>query len=303
MNGVALANQGPAPLLRVDRLHVDYEVGRAIGGWPPGRRRTRVAVRDVSFEIASGETFGLVGESGSGKSTTGRAILRLVTPAAGAIAFDGREITTLGKNTPMWYRRAVQVVFQDPLASLNPRHLVGNIVEQAVGQRSDAPGRAGRRRRARELLDQVGLAGRHAERFPYELSGGQQQRVAIARALAVDPRLIICDEAVSALDVSTQGQIVNLLGDLQRELGLSLLFISHDLAVVRHLSHRVGVLRLGELVESGPADQVYNEPRHPYTRSLLDSVLVPDPVAQRERRLARRTRAVPRLDDLEEEHD
>lgn len=271
------------PLLRVEGLRVSYESGRALLG---GRARRFDAVRDVGFELAAGETFGLVGESGSGKSTTGRAILRLVRPAAGRIVFDGQDLTDFGRKTPRWYRQAVQVVFQDPLASLNPRHLVSEVLEQAISAGSVEQTAA--RKRVPELLDLVGLPSGHAARYPYELSGGQRQRVSIARALAVQPRLIICDEAVSALDVSTQSQIIDLLLDLQRELALSLLFISHDLAVVRQISHQVGVMYLGRLVETGPAERVYGHPEHPYTRMLLDSVPVPDPALQRERRERRR---------------
>ncbi|WP_157247133.1 ABC transporter ATP-binding protein [Nonomuraea typhae] len=257
-------------MLSVEGLRVTYASGR----------RRFDAVRGVSFTVAPGETFGLVGESGCGKSTTGRALLRLVRPSAGRITFDGHDVAAFGRRTPQWYRRAVQVVFQDPLASLNPRMLVSQTLEQAVRA-------GGGDANVAELLDQVGLAQKLAGRYPYELSGGQRQRVAIARALSVGPRLVICDEAVSALDVSTQAQIVDLLTGLQKELGLSLLFISHDLAVVRQISHRVGVMYLGRLVETGPAEQVYREPRHPYTRMLLDAVPVPDPKAQRERRLGR----------------
>ncbi|MFI0483547.1 ABC transporter ATP-binding protein [Actinomadura sp. 9N215] len=272
------------PLLRVENLRVAYETGRGLPGLLSGRPRHFDAVRDVSFDIAPGETFGLVGESGSGKSTTGRAVLRLVRPAAGQIVFDGQDVTAFGRRTPRWYRQAVQVVFQDPLASLNPRHLVSQALEQAIGRRAEPVPRSRRRATVLELLDHVGLASHHADRYPYELSGGQRQRVVIARALAVGPRLVICDEAVSALDVSTQGQIINLLAGLQRDLGLALLFISHDLAVVRHISHQVGVMYLGRLVETGDADRVYREPAHPYTRVLLESAPLPDPAAQRARR-------------------
>ncbi|MFI6391942.1 ATP-binding cassette domain-containing protein [Nonomuraea sp. NPDC050540] len=267
------------PLLRVENLRVSYETGRTL--WTARRFD---AVKDVSFSVAAGETFGLVGESGSGKSTTGRAVLRLVRPAAGTIEFDGHDLGAFGARTPRWYRQAVQVVFQDPLASLNPRHLVAKTLTLALRAGNDG-GTGG----VDELLDQVGLARELGGRYPAELSGGQRQRVAIARALAVRPRLVICDEAVSALDVSTQSQIIELLLKLQRELSLSLLFISHDLAVVRRISHQVGVMHFGSLVEQGGAEEVYRRPRHPYTRMLLDSAPVPDPVVQRERRARRRT--------------
>ncbi|TDB87905.1 ABC transporter ATP-binding protein [Actinomadura sp. KC216] len=279
-----ITEHATGPLLRVENLRVAYETGRGLPGLLPGRRRRFDAVRDVSFDIAPGETFGLVGESGSGKTTTGRAVLRLVRPAAGRVVFDGQDVTAFGRRTPRWYRQAVQVVFQDPLASLNPRHLVSQALEQAISRRAEPVPRSRRRAEVLDLLDQVGLAAHHADRYPYELSGGQRQRVVIARALAVGPRLVICDEAVSALDVSTQGQIINLLAGLQRELGLALLFISHDLAVVRHISHRVGVMYLGRLVETGDANRVYREPAHPYTRVLLESAPPPDPATQRARR-------------------
>jgi ABC-type oligopeptide transport system ATPase subunit len=213
-------------------------------------------------------------------------VLRLVRPAGGTISFDGTEVTGLGRRTPRWYRRAVQVVFQDPLSSLNPSQVVGATLEQALAQDVTLP-RSGRAAALRELLNQVGLAAHHAKRLPRELSGGQRQRVAIARALAVRPRLIICDEPVSALDVSTQSQVINLLVALQRELGLSYLFVAHDLAVVRHMSHEIGVMYQGELVETGPAEQIYQAPQHSYTKLLLDSVPLPDPVIQREKRKRR----------------
>ncbi|WP_028922059.1 ATP-binding cassette domain-containing protein [Pseudonocardia acaciae] len=272
------------PLLRVRDLRVSYPLGRA----GVSLRRTRMdAVRGVSFDIPVGRTFGLVGESGSGKSSVGRAVLRLVRPAGGTVGFDGRSVTDFGRRTPRWYRGAVQVVFQDPLTSLNPGQLVFTILERALAQGAGVA-RADRPAALRTLLDQVGLATHHGNRLPNELSGGQRQRVAIARALAVRPRLVICDEPVSALDVSTQSQVINLLVDLQRELGLSYLFIAHDLSVVRHISHEVGVMHRGVLVESGPGERVYTAPSHPYTRALLDAAPLPDPVRQRQRRAHRR---------------
>ena len=273
------------PLLRVDHLRVSFTTGRALLG------RGAVsfdAVRDVSFDIRPGETFGLVGESGSGKSTTGRAILRLLQPSGGSIHFDGHDVTAFGRRTPIWYRQAVQIVFQDPLAALNPRRTVAEAVGDALRQRG-VP-RAEHRSRTAELLSQVGLDGHVAGRYPREVSGGQRQRIAIARALAMEPRLVVCDEAVSALDVSTQSQIVNLLEDLQDQLGISYLFIAHDLSVVRHVSHRIGVMYLGNLVEVGDAKQLYEAPHHPYTRMLLDAIPVPDPEVQRQRRAGRRFR-------------
>ncbi|WP_067168832.1 ABC transporter ATP-binding protein [Microtetraspora niveoalba] len=271
------------PLLRVDRLSVAYRLGTGMLG---GRRKV-AAVQDVSFEIPKGATFGLVGESGSGKSTTGRAILRLLQPSGGRIVFDGRDVTAFGRRTPLSYRRDVQVVFQDPLSSLNPKQTVRTTIGQTIRRHRKLGGRE-LRREVDETLDMVGLSSFHGDRLPHELSGGQRQRVAIARAVAVRPKLIVCDEPVSALDVSTQGQVINLLTDLQRTLGVSYLFIAHDLDVVRHVSTTIGVMYLGRLVETGPADEVCTAPVHPYTRMLLDSALVPDPVEQAERRARRR---------------
>lgn len=270
------------PLLSVKDLQISFSTGRAL--FSRGSR-TVDAVRGISFEIHSGETFGLVGESGSGKSTTGRALVRLVEPSAGSITFDRHEVTGFGRQTPDWYRQAVQIVFQNPLASLNPRRTVGDAIRDSLSQRG-VP-RQGQAERVGELLGRVGLDSHLASRLPRELSGGQRQRVAIARALAMEPRLLICDEAVSALDVSTQSQIVNLLQDLQDDLGISLLFIAHDLGVVHHISDRIGVMYLGELVEVGEADAVYSAPHHPYTRMLLEAIPLPDPAVQKQRRLRR----------------
>ncbi|MBB3181986.1 ABC transporter ATP-binding protein [Variovorax sp. Sphag1AA] len=272
------------PLLSVEHLSVDFRLRDGLFG-----SRTLSAVRDVSFTIERGKTFGLVGESGSGKSTIGRAILRLVQPSAGRIVFDGQEVTAFGRATPLAFRRDVQVVFQDPISSLNPRQTVATTLGQAIDRHRPMPARQ-RAREIAQLIDNVGLASYQAGRYPHELSGGQRQRVAIARALAVQPRLIVCDEPVSALDVSTQAQVINLLVDLQREFGLSYLFIAHNLDVVRHVSHRIGVLYLGRLVEVGPANVVHERSSHPYTRMLMASTLVADPEVQairsRERRQA-----------------
>jgi oligopeptide/dipeptide ABC transporter ATP-binding protein len=275
-----------APLLAVENLSVDFRLKRGL----LGRALTLKAVRDVSFTIESGRTFGLVGESGSGKSTIGRAILRLIPASDGRVVFDGADTTAFGQRPPLSFRRDVQVVFQDPLSSLNPRQTVGTTIAQAINRHRDVSGDQ-RKRQIAEVLDSVGLSAYQAERYPYELSGGQRQRVAIARALAVRPRLIICDEPVSALDVSTQSQVINLLVDLQREFGLSYLFIAHNLDVVRHISHSIGVLYLGRLVEVGPAEAVYGAPSHPYTQMLLASTLVADPEAQAVRSRARRRQA------------
>lgn len=262
----------PGPLLEVDRVCVGYPS-------PSGlfrRQVTRQVVRDVSVEVRAGETLGLVGESGSGKTTLGRAILRLVPTEQGHIRFDGADITSWGSHTPLQYRRAVQVIFQDPLGSLNPRLTVGETLSEAIrfhGKASgQAPGAKAVAARVRELLDWVGLASFYAERYPHDMSGGQLQRVAISRALVPEPRLIICDEPVSALDVSTQSQVINLLRDLQSEHGYSYVFISHDLEVVRHISHRIAVMESGSLVEIGAAEDVYLNPTHEYTARLLSSV-------------------------------
>lgn len=274
------------PLLSVEHLSVDFRLKNGVFG-----SRLLHAVRDVSFTIKSGKTFGLVGESGSGKSTIGRAILRLARASAGRIVLDGKDIMAQGRAPSLGFRRDVQVVFQDPMSSLNPRQTIGTTLAQAI-RRHRPLSREQSSKAIAKLIDNVGLAAYQAERYPHELSGGQRQRVAIARALAVQPRLIVCDEPVSALDVSTQAQVINLLMDLQREFGLSYLFIAHNLDVVRHISHDIGVLYLGRLVEVGPADQVYEAPAHPYTRMLMASTLVTDPHEQalrtQERRLQSR---------------
>ena len=245
------------------------------------------AVDDVSFEIAEGETLGLVGESGSGKSTTGYCILQLLKPTAGTISFQGTDLTALGREEMRRARRDLQIVFQDPFASLDPRMTVGDIVAEplvvhSVGTRRD------RRSRVRELLDVVGFNPGFTNRYPHEFSGGQRQRIGIARALALSPKLIVCDEPVSALDVSIQAQILNLLKDLQRDFGLTYLFIAHDLAVVRSMSDRIAVMNRGKLVEVGPAEEVYANPREDYTKALLSAVPIPDPRAMKERKAARR---------------
>ena len=240
------------------------------------------AVDDVTIDIRRGETLGLVGESGCGKSTVGRAILRLYEPTAGTIRFDGRDITTLGEGELRPLRRRMQIVFQDPFASLNPRHSVGRI----VGEPLRSHGLASRReatRRVRELLTIVGLPADAASRYPHEFSGGQRQRIGLARALSLNPDFVVCDEPVSALDVSIQAQIINLLERLQHEFDLTYLFIAHDLAVVRHISDRIAVMYLGSIVEVSPADELYENPLHPYTISLLLAVPIPDPEVERRR--------------------
>jgi len=242
------------------------------------------AVDDVSFTIERGETLGLVGESGCGKSTVGRTIIRLYDPTAGKVIFDGVDITHAAENRLRGARRQMQMVFQDPFASLNPRHSVGRIVGEPIRVHKLATSRKEVASRVRELLVRVGLPADAASRYPHEFSGGQRQRIGLARALAVNPAFIVCDEPVSALDVSIQAQIVNLLEELQDELGLTYLFIAHDLAVVRHISDRIAVMYLGAIVEISPADQLYENPLHPYTISLLSAVPIPDPDVERNRK-------------------
>jgi oligopeptide/dipeptide ABC transporter ATP-binding protein len=260
------------PLLEVEDLAKDFPLRAGLlAGLVAGRRRVVRAVDRVSFTLDPGETLGLVGESGCGKTTTGRLVLRAIEPTRGRIRFDGEDITALTAGQLLPFRRKAQIVFQDPYTSLNPRMTIGRIVAEPIR----VHGLAGRRDcpdRVRALLDMVGLRPEHAERYPHELSGGQRQRVGIARALAVDPSLIVADEAVSALDVSVRAQILNLLVDLRERLGLAYLFVSHDLGVIRFVSHRVAVMYLGALVEVAPTSALFKRPLHPYTQALLAAI-------------------------------
>jgi len=264
-----------APLLEVRGLKMHFPV---VEGIVVRRTVAEVkAVDGIDFSIRRGETLGLVGESGCGKTTTGRCILRLETPTAGEIVYDGQDLAKLGRAELMQLRRRIQVIFQDPYSSLNPRMKVGDIIAEPMRVHGLQPDKTKREARVRELLSLCGLNPRFADNYPHEMSGGQRQRVGIARALSLEPEFIVCDEAVSALDVSIQAQIVNLLEDLRAKLGLTYLFIAHDLSVVRHLCQRVAVMYLGRIVELAECDELFDNPLHPYTQALLGAVPIPDP--------------------------
>ena len=291
MSSLSASGSSPsseAPLLEVEGLTKHFDIRRTKG--IHSVRSVVQAVSDVSFSIAAGETLGLVGESGSGKTTTGRCVLRLVEPTSGSVRFRGEELTTLGRSDLGKLRREMQIVFQDPQASLDPRMTVGTAVSEPLRVQKV---KGDHKARVAELLELVGLAPDHARRFPHEFSGGQRQRIGIARALALDPAFIVLDEPVSALDVSIQAGVINLLQDLQAELGLSFLFIAHDLSVVRHISDRIAVMYLGRLMEVGPAEELYTAPTHPYTQALLSAVPEPDPQIERERQRIVLTGEVP----------
>lgn len=247
-----------------------------------GEKRTVKAVDGVSFSVQKGETVGLVGESGCGKTTVGRTVTRLYDPTSGEVIFNGEDISSIGGEALKKIRSDIQIIFQDPYASLNPRHTVGTIIESCFEIHNIHP-EGGRESAVKDLLQKVGLNPEHINRFPHEFSGGQRQRIGIARALALSPKLIVCDEPVSALDVSIQAQVVNLLDDLQREFNLSYLFIAHDLSVVQHISNRVVVMYLGKVMEIAQTSELFQRPRHPYTKALLSAVPIPDPHLERKR--------------------
>jgi len=281
--GAADAGAQPAgsrTLIATDRVSKYYPVQRGLFA---SRERFVHAVDGVSIRVRRGETMGLVGESGCGKSTLGRLMLRLVEPTFGRVLFDGSDITHVSQRTLRPLRRRMQIIFQDPYSSLNPRMTVGEIVGEALTIHRLVKTRAEEETRIVELLERVGMRADALNRYPHEFSGGQRQRIGIARALAVEPEFIVCDEPISALDVSIQAQIINLLLELQETMGLAYLFVSHDLAVVQHVSHRVAVMYLGKIVERAPAEQLYREPRHPYTRALLAAAPRPDPERRRVR--------------------
>ena len=267
-------------VLKVENLKVHFPVKGGLFT----KKQVVKAVDGVSFEIYPRETFGLVGESGCGKSTTGRAIVKLYEPTSGTVYYHGEDVTKIKGSHLAEFRRNVQMIFQDPYASLNPRMTVGEIIREPMDIHHIFNTKEEREQRVRELLDIVGLKPDHIRRYPHEFSGGQRQRIGIARTLALNPQFIVCDEPISALDVSIQAQVINLLEHIQKEMGISYLFIAHDLSMVKHISDRIGVMYLGNLVEIGDSDDVYHRPLHPYTQSLLSAVPIPDPRVAREKK-------------------
>ena len=268
-------NYNQEPILKVDGLKQYFKVSNSF---------TVKAVDDVSFEIYPGETYGLVGESGSGKSTIGRSVIRLYDPTAGKILFEGKDISgKMSKDTQKLLRNDMQMIFQDPMASLNPRKKVEDIIGEGLDIHLKFASAAERDQMVKAILRKVGLAPEHATRYPHQFSGGQRQRVGIARALIMNPKLIIADECISALDVSIQAQVVNLMKDIQEETGTAFLFIAHDLSMVKYISDRIGVLHLGHLLETGTTEEIFNHPVHPYTRSLLSAIPSPNPVVEKKR--------------------
>jgi oligopeptide transport system ATP-binding protein len=287
--GKASESRNGQNLVEADRLKVYFPIKSGLLRRTVGHVR---AVDDISFEVRRGETLGLVGESGCGKSTTGRALIRLRDLTEGKVTFDGVDLTKVSSGSLRRLRRRMQIIFQDPYGSLDPRQTVGSIISEPIDTHNLATGDK-RRARVAELLELVGLDPTYVNRYPHEFSGGQRQRIGVARALAVEPEFIVCDEPISALDVSIQAQVLNLLTDLRERLGLTYLFIAHDLSVVKHISDRVAVMYLGKIVEIGPPDHIYAGPGHPYTRALLSAVPVPDPGAERKRRRVILTGDVP----------
>lgn len=291
-----IQGRSSAPLVKVDKLIKHFPITRGL----IFQRRTGVvrAVDQVSFQIAPGETLGLVGESGCGKSTLGRTILGLYEATAGSVQIDGKEVGSSKGRELMAIRRTAAMIFQDPYASLNPRWTVNSIVSEPIRVHKIIAGKKAREARVAELLELVGLSRRDVNRFPHEFSGGQRQRIGIARALACEPLFIVCDEPIASLDVSIQAQVVNLLEDLQQNLGITYLFIAHDLSMVRHLCHRVAVMYLGLIMEMAERDEIYENARHPYTQALLSAVPIPDPEAARKRTRIVLKGEVPSLIDL-----
>lgn len=268
------------PILKVTDLKVHFPVAGGVFS----KKQVVKAVDGLNFEIMPGETFGLVGESGCGKSTTGRAIVKIYNPTEGKVEFNGEDITKIKGKELSQFRKNVQMIFQDPYASLNPRMTVGEIIREPMDIHNIYSTKKERENRVRELLEIVGLKPDHIRRYPHEFSGGQRQRIGIARTLALNPKFIVCDEPISALDVSIQAQVINLLENIQKKMGISYLFIAHDLSMVKHISDRIGVMYLGNMVEIGEADDVYNSPLHPYTQALLSAVPIPDPKVARQKK-------------------